>query len=175
MPTLRKLAPAPPRPYVIDSNFFLQAHKIHYPIDVTPGFWAKVSSLATQGRLISIDKVRDELYTNPDALTTWMDINLPSSFFKDTNTVLADYGRVCAWAVSMNAHYKESAINKFMEADEADAFLVSYALTHGLTIITHETSNPARQSAIKIPDACAPFGVSCLNTIQMFRAMGETF
>ena len=178
MPTLRKPTPAPsppPRPYVVDSNFFLQAHKMHYPIDVTPGFWAKVSDLATQGRIISIDKVHDELYTNPDTLTNWMDNNLPSNFFKDTNTVLAEYSRICAWAVSKSNHYKPGALVTFLQADEADAFLVAYALAHGLTLITHETSNPAKQSSIKIPEACTPFSVPFMNTIQMFRTMGETF
>jgi len=58
------------------------------------------SALANHGRIISIDKVHGELYTNPDTLTTWMDNNLPADFFKDTNTVLAEYGSVCGWAVS---------------------------------------------------------------------------
>lgn len=176
MPTLRKSAPLPStNPYVVDSNFFLQAHKMHYPMDVAPGFWVKVSDLANQRRIISIDKVRDELYTNPDTLTTWMDQNLPADFFKDTNSVLAKYGQVCAWAASRSAHYKPGALSTFLQADEADAFLVAYALAHGLTLITHETSDPNRKSSIKIPDACAPLGVQFLNTIQMFRAMGETF
>ena len=144
-------------------------------MDVAPGFWVKVSDLANQRRIISIDKVRDELYTNPDTLTTWMDQNLPADFFKDTNSVLAKYGQVCAWAASRSAHYKPGALSTFLQADEADAFLVAYALAHGLTLITHETSDPNRKSSIKIPDACAPLGVQFLNTIQMFRAMGETF
>lgn len=177
MPKLLTPAPAPPPPipYVVDSNFFLQAHKMHYPIDVTPNFWVKVADLANHGRIVSIDKVHDELYTNPDTLTTWMDNNLPADFFKDTNTVLAEYGLVCGWAVSRGAHYKAAAINKFLEADEADAFLVSYALAHGLTLVTQETSDPNRKSSIKIPDACAHFRVPFLNTILMFRAMGEKF
>jgi hypothetical protein len=176
MPTIRKSAhPQSLSPYVVDSNFFLQAYKMHYPIDVTPGFWIKVSDLANQGRIISIDKVHDELYTNPDPLTNWMNQNLPTDFFKDTNSVLSEYSQVCAWASSRSTHYKAAALNTFLQADEADAFLVSYALAHKLTLITHETSDPNRKSSIKIPDACAPFKVQFLNTIQMFRAMGETF
>jgi hypothetical protein len=94
MPTRR--TSAPPIPYVVDANFFLQAHKVHYPMDVIPGFWSKVSSLANQGRIISIDKVHDELYTNPDVLSAWIDENCPADFFKDTNPILAEYGCVCA-------------------------------------------------------------------------------
>ena len=48
--------------YVLDSNFFIQAHRFHYPIDVAAGFWNKVRQLAEAGRIISIDKVQKELY-----------------------------------------------------------------------------------------------------------------
>ena len=165
------------QPYVLDSNFFLQASKMHYPIDIAPGFWEKVSQLAADGKIISIDKVKAELFTNPDSLTQWIDDNLPADFFKETDTqiVLTTYGHVCAWAASRSAHYSPGALATFLEADEADAWLVCYAAAHQLTIVTHEVSNPARKSSIKIPDACQPFNVPYLTTIEMFRALGETF
>jgi hypothetical protein len=173
MPTRR--TSAPPIPYVVDANFFLQAHKVHYPMDVIPGFWSKVSSLANQGRIISIDKVHDELYTNPDVLSAWIDENCPADFFKDTNPILAEYGCVCAWAASRSGHYTPRALHTFLDADEADAFLVAYGLAHGLTLITHEVSQPDKKVNIKIPDACTPFRIPYMNTIAMFRALGETF
>ena len=43
--------------YVVDSNFFIQAHQVHYPMDVVPNFWVKVSELAHNGIIGSIDKV----------------------------------------------------------------------------------------------------------------------
>jgi hypothetical protein len=124
-----------PRPYVLDSNFFLQASKMHYPIDVTPGFWAKVSQLTIEGKIISIDKVKNELYTNPDTLTHWIDNNLPDDFFKDTSTVLSTYSKVCAWAVSRTSHYTQGALNKFLEVDEADAWLVAYGAAMGSLLL----------------------------------------
>ncbi|MBU0765890.1 MAG: DUF4411 family protein [Bacteroidetes bacterium] len=48
--------------YVLDSNFFIQAHRFHYPIDVAAGFWNKVRQLAVEGRVISIDKVKIEMF-----------------------------------------------------------------------------------------------------------------
>src|SRR5258708_9945323 len=163
------------QPYLLDSNFFLQASKMHYPMDVMPGFWAKVRQLAGQGKIISIDKGKPELYTNPDVLTQWMDGNLPADFFKDTSTVLNEYGQVCAWAESSANHYTQGALATFLDADEADAWLVCYALAHQLTIITHELSDPNRKSSIKIPDACQPFNIPSLKTVDMFRQLGETF
>lgn len=166
---------SPLHPYVVDSNFFLQAYKIHYPFDVTPGFWLKTRDFASRGRIISIDKVHDELYTNTDALTRWIDANCPGDFFKDTNPILSAYALVCTWADSRSSHYSPGALATFLQAGEADAFLVSYALANRLTIITQETSDPNRKSVIKIPDACIHFKVPYMTTIEMFRSMGETF
>jgi uncharacterized membrane protein (DUF441 family) len=68
-----------------------------------------------------------------------------------------------------------SAISEFLDADEADAWLVSFALKHGLTIITHEVSDPLIKRKIKIPDVCKQFGVKYMNTIEMFRTIKENF
>jgi len=103
--------------------------------------------------------------------------NLPEDFFKSTDDVMAEYGKVAAWAISMNNHYLPNALNEFLAADEADAFLVAYSLTddENRIIVTHEVSQPNRKNRIKIPEACAPFNVRYLNTIEMLREIGETF
>jgi hypothetical protein len=70
--------------YIVDSNFFIQAHRDTYPLDVAFSFWNKVKQLASEGKIISIDKVRDELFDKNDALELWCKENLPDNFFKDT-------------------------------------------------------------------------------------------
>ena len=68
--------------YVLDSNFFIQAHRLHYPIDVAFGFWNKVKQLAETGKITSIDKVKNELYDKNDVLETWCVDNLPEDFLR---------------------------------------------------------------------------------------------
>ncbi len=160
-------------PYLVDSNFFIQAHRLYYPFDVVPGFWLKVRELAERGIIISIDKVRDEIY-GKDALTDWCKNNLPDDFFKDTSVIIEDYIEVSRW-VNSKSHYNEQALNEFLDADEADAWLVSYAKANNNRIVTHETSEPARKNKVKIPDACSPFNIDCVTTIGMFREIGESF
>lgn len=163
--------------YVLDSNFFIQAHRVHYPIDVAAGFWNKVRQLAEQGKIISIDKVRKELYDHNDALEDWCRNNLPDDFFKDTSVVMNAYAQVTGWAMSKSGHYLTKALEEFLDADEADAFLVAYCLANpsGSYVITQEVSEPGRRNKVKIPDACLALNVPYLNTIQMFRQLGETF
>lgn len=90
--------------YVVDSNFFIEAHRTTYPLDVAHSFWNKVKLLADDGKIISIDKVKKEIYDHEDALKTWCVNNLPQDFFKDTTQVMATYGQVAAWAASRSGH-----------------------------------------------------------------------
>ena len=48
--------------YLIDSNFFIQAHRAIYPLDVVPSFWLKAKSLSENGTIQSIDKVKKEIF-----------------------------------------------------------------------------------------------------------------
>lgn len=47
--------------FIVDSNFFIQAHRATYPLDIATGFWAKVKQLADAGVLISIESTRRTL------------------------------------------------------------------------------------------------------------------
>lgn len=47
--------------FVVDSNFFIQAHRATYPLDIATGFWNKVKQLALDRVIVSIDKVKNEL------------------------------------------------------------------------------------------------------------------
>jgi hypothetical protein len=163
--------------YVIDSNFFIQAHRDSYPLDIAFSFWNKVKQLADEGQIISIDKVRNEIYDKNDALETWCKANLPEGFFKDSSQVMEAYGQVSAWAISKSDQYMQNALNEFLDADEADAFIVAYALADATNrvVVTHEKSEPNRKNKIKIPEVCNALNVHFVNTIEMFRQLGETF
>ena len=161
--------------YIVDSNFFIEAHRAHYHLDIALSFWAKVRQLAYQGIIISIDKVKNELYDKNDALEAWCRANLPDDFFKNSAEVISEYAQVIAWALSKSSQYKQAAINEFLDADEADAFIVAYALAdnENRVIVTHEVASPNASKRIKIPDACAALNVSCVNTMTMFRQLNE--
>lgn len=163
--------------YVVDSNFFIEAHRTTYPLDIATGFWSKVQLLANSRTLISIDKVKGELYDKNDDLEAWCRANLPENFFKSTAEVMDEYGRVTAWAVSQSSHYLPNALNEFLDADEADAFVIAYCLADPVKriAITQEISQPNRRNKIKIPDCCTALGVTYKSTIEMFRQLGETF
>jgi hypothetical protein len=163
--------------YVVDSNFFIQAHRATYPLDIATGFWSKIKLLAAQGTIVSIDKVRKELYNKNDDLENWCKANLPEGFFRETTSVIEEYRTVSEWAITMSNHYLPSAINEFLNADEADAFLIAFSLAdpENRVVVTQEVSAPQKINKIKIPDCCNALGVNYKTTIEMFRELGETF
>lgn len=81
------------------------------------------------------------------------------------------------WAISRSAHYSPNALSEFLNADEADAWLVAYthADTSNRIIVTHEKSQPEIKRKIKISEACSPFNISFIDTIEMVRQLGERF
>jgi hypothetical protein len=162
--------------YVIDSNFLIQAHRVYYPLDVAYSFWQKVKQLAYDGKIISINKVRNEIFDHNDELEEWCRENLPNDFFKDTTSIMEEYSKVTAWAISKGDHFLPKALNEFLDSDEADAFIVAFVMSEpNFVVVTQENSEPFRRNKVKIPDACIALNVNYLNIMEMFRQLNETF
>ena len=163
--------------YLVDANFFIQAHRESYPFDVAISFWNKINQLASAGKIVSIDKVKAEIYEKNDDLEAWCKSNLPHNFFEDTSHSISAYSQITKWAVSKKVHYKETAVNEFLDSDEADAFILAHSLENKdkFVIVTHEKSQPEIKRKIKIPEVANHFGLKYLNTIDMLREMGESF
>jgi hypothetical protein len=158
--------------YLVDSNFFIEAHRVTYPLDVVPSFWLRIADLANQGIICSIDKVKVELERHDDELTAWCNTHLPADFFKDSTISITEYGQTARWAVSKSDQYRPAALAVFLDADRADAWLVGYALMNNMTVVTQEVSSPDSKKNIKLPDACTAMDVPSMNTIDMLRVIG---
>jgi hypothetical protein len=164
--------------FIVDSNFFIQAHRSIYPLDVVQSFWTKVKNLADNGTILSIDKVKKEIYDNSsheDELKIWCEANLPNDFFINTDAEIHNYIKIVNWTNSMSHHYTNNAIQEFRETDLADPWLVAFAMSKNWTIVTYEKSEPNRKNRIKIPEVCNQFNVRYINTIEMRRELNENF
>jgi len=164
--------------YILDSNFFIEAHRSIYPLDVVQSFWLKINSLSQAGIITSIDKVKKEIFDNSsheDELKLWCVSNLPTEFFINTDTVIHNYISIVNWTNSMSYHYTSNAIQEFLETDLADPWLIAFAMSNNWTIVTYEKSQPERKNRIKIPEVCNHFNIRYINTIQMFRELNERF
>jgi hypothetical protein len=84
--------------YVLDTNVFVQAHRRHYAFDICPGFWDCLIYHHETGRIVSIDRVRDEILAG-DALETWAKDSAPPSLFAATAdaAVVQNYKDMVRW------------------------------------------------------------------------------
>ena len=162
--------------FLIDSDVLIQAYKMYYPLDVAPGFWRQLHEAAAAGEIQSIDRVRNEVYTNPDELTQWCDDHLPDEFFLDTSDCIVQYASIIRWGESRDDHYNRTALAELATATNADPWLVAMAMANqDYQVVTQERSNPARRRRVMLPDICTAHGVLCRNTIDRLRLLGRSF
>lgn len=130
--------------------------------------------MARRDTIVSIDKVREEINRNEDKLTEWCRNELPERFWKSSEVAANSYIKIARWAAKAVPRYKQSAISEFLHGDNADAFLIAYALENveKRVLVTYEVGNESPKR-IKIPDACVPFSVQVIQPNQMFRELGE--
>lgn len=157
--------------FLLDTNVFMEAHKRYYGLDLCPGFWEALLHFQGEGRIGSLDRVRDEIWEG-DALADWI-AGVPDGFFVSSATpeVAARYAELMAWANAPD--FTAAAKTDF--ARGADGWLVAYAAVHDLVVITHETHEPNRKNAVKIPNACEQFKVDWADTFSMLRKLEVKF
>jgi len=161
-----------PARYVLDTSVFIQAARSYYHFDIAPGFWNAMKQHAGVGTLLSIDRVKHEIDKGKDELAGWTDNHFHDSFesTKDAG-VLAAYKKVIQWAYKQ-PQYTNAAKDEFARADNADAWVVAYALAKRCVVVTQEVSAPQAKSKIKVPDVCRAFSVPYIDTFELMRRLG---
>jgi len=157
--------------FVLDSSVFIEAHKRYYAFDIAPTFWEKLAELARDGKLCSIDRVKNELTKKDDKLKQWIESSFESYFHStEDNNVLEVYKELIEWSYS-NQQFTEEAKEEFATADIADAWLIAYAKAYKCIVATEERLNLKKQSRILIPNVCKEFDIEYGDTFHMLRQL----
>ena len=161
-------------PYLLDSNGFIQAENQYYSRDFCPAYWDWLLANALTGRVISIDRVYNEIQAQQDNLAQWASQQDVRALFLPINdaTVTA-FQRVAAWVRSRrqddgSSFYGNAAQSDFLGGG-ADPYLIAYALAHAHTVVTCEGKDPARRNKVLIPVVCEGLGVECISLFEMLR------
>lgn len=165
--------------YILDTNILIYPNRVSHPMDVYPSFWEKMSGVLNRKDVISIDKVKDEIYDHKDSLSDWCKDNCKSSFWASTTISILEYAKVQNWA--QNKNYNQRALLDFADSKNADPFLVAYALhtkqeeKEDITIVTLEVSAPESIKSVKLPDVCIDFDIRHININDFFREIKVNF
>ena len=151
--------------YLLDANVFIQARRRHYGFDFCPGFWEWIDRENSAGKVLSIEKVGDELLAGDDELSEWAASRRAALFVAPDAPMLESLPRVSTWVRARS--YSPVAVSGFFEL--ADYYLIGRALAHGDTVVTHEVSEPNSIRKVKIPDVCIGLGIGCVNPFEMLR------
>ncbi len=144
--------------------------------DLCPGFWKSLLHYHAEGRVFSVDRVRNELLVgrSDEDLFLWVKNDVPEELFLqvDTDEIARIYTEIMIW-VQHHPNYFDHAKAKF--ATGADGWLVACALARGATVVTNEQPAPGARRDVKLPDVCDEFKVPRQNTFIMLRALGAQF
>lgn len=170
---------------MLDASVLIDAKNTYYAFDICPGFWRAISRHHELGRVFSIDKVKKELIQpiskelesegiEEDQLSIWVRKSMPASFFKATSSadVAAEYKAMVNW-VQNSERFLPEAKEEF--ARVADGWLVAFAKTNRVIVVTREVPAPSSKKEVKIPDVCMKFGVQYCDTYDFLRNLKEKF
>lgn len=163
-----------PPVYVLDTNVFVQAHRRHYAFEICPGFWECLIHHHQTARIVSIDRVRDEILAG-DALETWVKDSAPSTLFASTAdpNVTTNYANIVRW-VQAEPQFKSEAKTEF--AQVADGWLCAYAKAHPQhVVVTHEELSPDAKRRVPLPNVCTQFGVDYIDPFAMLKDLKARF
>ena len=155
--------------YLPDANTFIEAKNTYYGMDFCAAFWDWLRQANADGRVFSIERVRNELTDGNDALSSWASEQGPTFFLPPDEAILPALTSVSAWATSRT--YPPAAVNTFLQA--ADYYLVAQALAHDHVVVTREVAGATRR--IKIPNASIGVGVQCMTPFELLRVERARF
>lgn len=159
--------------YVLDTSVFIEAARRYYALDLAPRFWESLVEHARTGRVMSIDRVQEELGRGKDGLASWANERFGSAFVPtDSPQVIAGYREVMEWVQSQD-QFSDAAKADF--ASKADGWLVAYARASGCVVVTQEVLNPDVRRKVPIPNLCEAFHVHWVDTFTMLRKLGVRF
>ncbi len=159
--------------YVLDANTFIEAKNRYYGFEICPGFWTALISTHRSGEVVSIDRILDELKSQKDRLSDWVEKEVPKSFFKKTQdkTVIDTYRDMLVWVNSEG--FSQEAKAEF--ANVADGWVIAYAKSNGLTVVSHEEFAPDAKRRVPMPNVCLEFNVPYCNTFEMLTELRVRF
>ena len=158
--------------YLLDTNIFIASWRLHYPPDLYPGLWNFLAQVAQNQQVLSIDRVRKEVFF-PDDLVEWLNEHWSNSFVPSgEQQVVLVFSEMQKW-VNSNPHFSSAAKADF--ADIADGWLAAYAKTHNAYLVTNEVFDASTKKKIPLPNLCKEFNIEYFNIIEMLRKFGVRF
>ncbi|MDI6696363.1 MAG: DUF4411 family protein [Anaerolineales bacterium] len=159
--------------YCLDTNVYVEAHRRYYAFDIAPGFWEGLIRLAEEQIICSPSLVYKEIMDADydDDLTKWAKANRDLLFEEADEPTQDAYTEV---ADLVERLYEPQHVQKFLSG--ADPWVVAYAKSHRLTVVTMESlkneqknRNGKIDGKIHIPNVCKLVSIEYRDTFALLR------
>ena len=160
--------------YLLDANVFIEAKNRYYGFDLCPGFWVSMIRRHDEKRVVSIDRIENELKEQDDDVKKWIKESAPDTFFKKTadQDVIDMFQKMVTWVYGQS-QFTAEAKSEF--ASVADGWVVAFAAVNDLIVVTHEQYAAETKKKVPIPNVCLEFNVVWTDTFAMLRELGEKY
>jgi len=154
--------------YVFDSDSLINLFRHYYP-ERFPTLWRRFDALVSDGRLVSVREVFNEIGSRDDLLGTWAKEQKPRLFTPSTVEELE-----FVLEIFKVAHFQAMIRKKerLKGKPVADPFVIARAKVLGASVVTEEK---VAENAAKIPNVCKHFEVPCTNLEGFMAGEGWTF
>jgi hypothetical protein len=153
--------------YVFDSNTLIQLFTNFY-LNRFPSLWEKFAQAVTDGHIISVREVSNEIDGHDDRLSNWTSAN--RDFFQQPSieelAFVAEIFRV--------RHFQSMIRNqeRLQGKPVADPFVIAKAKILQGYVVTEEIMKP---NSSKIPNVCTHFLIHCINLEGFMEQENWTF
>jgi hypothetical protein len=156
--------------YLVDASILIEAKQRYYRFGLAPGrwFWPLLVRANGAGLVASAHHMRGEMLPAEDELTEWAKARGPEFWLPEDGATVQAMRDLANWAQGRaNAgEIRQGAVTTFASGD---IYLVATAIAGGHTVVTAEVPAPRSKKEIKMPDACAAFGVPWTDQFTMLE------
>ena len=154
--------------YVFDSDSLIDLFKYYYP-ERFPTLWEKFDALISEGKLISVREVFNEIGSSEDSLGTWAKEYKNILFLESTVEELKFVAEI------FQVQHFQAMIRKqerLKGKPVADPFVIARAKFSDACVVTQEKNT---ENAAKIPNVCDRFEIPCINLEGFMEKENWTF
>jgi predicted dehydrogenase len=154
--------------YVFDTGPLIDLFRHYYPTRF-PSLWEQFHDLVSEGKLISVREVYNEINSQEDALTNWAKEEKDKLFSEPT---IEEFQFVRE--IFKVKHFQAMIRNKerLQGKPVADPFVIARAKVLNCQVVTTEKFS---KNSAKIPNVCKYFSVQCNNLEGFMEQEGWTF
>lgn len=151
--------------YSADSDIFIESWQRDFPPDVLPGFWDKVDELIADEHLRASEEVIREIERKDDDLAAWI---------KDRPNLSVPIDDLVQDAVTEILGTHPRLLDTRKNRSGGDPWVIALAKVNKCTVLTKERATGSARRP-HIPDACAAYGIRCINVLDLMRERGWQF